>query len=371
MKSKLLKGNNIELLKTLEPNSIDSVLTDAPYGLSFMNKKWDYDVPSVEFWKEVYRVLKPGGHILCFGGTRTYHRMVVNIEDAGFEIRDCIQWIYGSGFPKSLNIGKGIDKLEGNEREEIDKIFPDGSKPRETQQLKIYNENEKYIGNPKYTKCTSEWEGWGSALKPANEPIVLVRKPLDKKTIVENVKEWGTGGININGCRIGSDIITTTGYGYNPTQHEGRFPSNVILDEEAAQVMDEQSNGTSRFFYVAKVGKKERNLGLDDFEEKNHFFLYETNTTKNWSDGSINFQKVQPRKNYHPTVKPINLLTYLVRMITPPDGVVLDAYMGSGSTGIAALLEGFNFVGMEMDEDYFNIAEARINNYEQYRKILK
>jgi site-specific DNA-methyltransferase (adenine-specific) len=145
----------------------------------------------------------------------------------------------------------------------------------------------------------------------------------------------------------------------------------VILDEEAAEVIDEQSNGTSRFFYVAKVSKKERNLGLDDFEDKQHFFLYETNTRKNWSDDSINFQKVQPRKNNHPTVKPINLLTYLVRMITPPNGVVLDAYMGSGSTGIAALLEGFKFIGMEMDEEYFNIAEARINNYEEYRKLLK
>lgn len=354
MKTKLLKGNNIELLKTLEPNSIDSVLTDAPYGLSFMNKKWDYDVPSVEFWKEVYRVLKPGGHILCFGGTRTYHRMVVNIEDAGFEIRDCIQWIYGSGFPKSLNIGKSID----------------------------------------------EYEGWGTGLKPANEPIVLVRKPLDKKTIVENVKEWGTGGINIDGCRIGyqndgdyknfinnsnginrqknSEVRETYfnntniigNHNINDSRNEGRFPANVILDEEAAEVMDEQNNGTSRFFYVAKVSKKERNLALDDFEEKENIIYMNNTIESSYKTGSGNLRNTK-MKNNHPTVKPINLLTYLVRMITPPDGVVLDAYMGSGSTGIAALLEGFNFVGMEMDEDYFNIAEARINNYEQYRKLLK
>ena len=360
MEKKLLKGNNLELLKTLEPNSVDSVVTDAPYGLSFMNKKWDYDVPSVEFWTEVYRVLKPGGHILCFGGTRTYHRMVVNIEDAGFEIRDCIQWIYGSGFPKSLNVGKTID----------------------------------------------EYKGWGTGLKPANEPIVLARKPIEEDTIAKNVLEYGTGGINIDGCRIGSDIIPspqhntkdfvavrTAGeykntYDGNIINNEGRFPANVILectcDDEThtnpecpCYIMDEQSGesvstgplnydydnapnqnnqtkltkniksgvhyrdkgGASRFFYQAKVSKKERNIGTD--------------------------------KNNHPTVKPINLLTYLVRMITPPNGVVLDAYMGSGSTGIAALLEGFKFIGMEMDDDYFNIAEARINNYEEYRKLLK
>ena len=166
MENKLLKGNNIELLKSLEDNSVDSIVTDPPYGLSFMNKKWDYDVPSVEFWKEVYRVLKPGGHILSFGGTRTYHRMVVNIEDAGFEIRDQIMWLYGSGFPKSHNIGKAYDK-----------------------KIEI-------------TKGQSEWEGWGTGMKPANEPIVLARKPF-KGTVVDNVIEWGTGGINIDGCRVG------------------------------------------------------------------------------------------------------------------------------------------------------------------------
>jgi site-specific DNA-methyltransferase (adenine-specific) len=353
MNAKLLKGNNIDLLKTLEPNSIDSVITDPPYGLAFMNKKWDYDVPSIEFWKEVYRVLKPGGHILSFGGTRTYHRMVVNIEDAGFEIRDCIQWIYGSGFPKSLNVGKTID----------------------------------------------EYKGWGTGLKPANEPIVMARKPIAKKSIVENVLEYGTGGINIDGCRISTDekihyrthcavnqgtVFVGNGFGnYGYTQHnDGRFPVNVIFEctcdddthtnpECPCYIMDEQNNGASRFFYQAKVSKKERNMGLDGFEEKERFRLYETDTIKNWSEDSIKYQKRNPQKNNHPTVKPINLLTYLVRMVTPPNGVVMDCYMGSGSTGIAALLEGFNFIGMEMEEDYFNIAEARINNYEEYRKLLK
>ena len=174
MENKLLKGNNIELLKSLEDNSVDSIVTDPPYGLSFMNKKWDYDVPSVEFWKEVYRVLKPGGHILSFGGTRTYHRMVVNIEDAGFEIRDQIMWLYGSGFPKSYNIGKAVDKKLGNDSE-------------------VYGSGKEKI---EITKGQSEWEGYGTALKPSNEPIALARKPF-KGTVVDNVIEWGTGGINI------------------------------------------------------------------------------------------------------------------------------------------------------------------------------
>jgi site-specific DNA-methyltransferase (adenine-specific) len=325
---KLLNGNNLELLKTLEDNSVDSVITDPPYGLSFMNKKWDYDVPSVEFWNEVYRVLKPGGHILSFGGTRTYHRMVVNIEDAGFEIRDQIQWIYGSGFPKSLNIGKAVDKLEGN----------------------------------------SQYEGWGTGLKPANEPICLARKPLSEKSVALNVLKWRTGGINIDGSRVGyvdendklnaipQGRITTksakNGIGKavggindyeinkeNYIQYEGRFPANIIFDEEAAKLLDEQSNNTSRFFYQTKVSKAERNIGIET--------------------------------NNHPTVKPINLMTYLCRLITPKGGVVLDPYMGSGSSGISALLEGFDFIGMEMDEDYFKIAEGRINNYEQYKKFIK
>ena len=334
-KFKLMKGDNLQLLKELPDNSIDSVVSDPPYALTphkgakagFMGKKWDAEVPSVEFWKEVYRVLKPGGYILSFGGTRTYHRMVVNIEDAGFDIRDQIQWIYSQGFPKSHNIGHKI----------------------------------------------KEYKGFGTNLKPANEPICVARKPLSEKSVVENVLKWNTGGINIDGCRIGDNI------------NEGRFPANLILDEEAAQMLDEQSGmvgnnwkknygekdykgkqydsstnqcvfgggytgnntyadkgGASRYFYTAKVSKKEKNMGLDGFDFNNN----------------------------HTTVKPVQLMAYLCRLVTTPNGIVLDPYMGSGSTGIAALLEGFRFVGMEMDEDYFKIAEARINSYEDYREFL-
>jgi hypothetical protein len=205
----ILHGNNIDLLKTLPDNSVDSIVTDPPYGLSFMNKKWDYDVPSVELWQEVYRVLKHGGHVLSFGGTRTYHRMVVNMEDAGFEIRDQIMWLYGSGFPKSYNIGKAVDKIQGNHREVIgEKNRGDVERAKEKGVGYLADvENRNNIqqfgyGTEIITKGESDWEGWGTALKPANEPICLARKPLSEKSVAENVLKYGTGGINIDGCRV-------------------------------------------------------------------------------------------------------------------------------------------------------------------------
>ena len=495
---KLLKGNNIELLKTLPENSIDAVVTDPPYGLSFMGKKWDYDVPSVEFWKEVFRVLKPGGHILSFGGTRTYHRMVVNIEDAGFEIRDQIMWLYGSGFPKSLNIGKAVDKRGGESigwfgqwllkwrkdnnipQSKIAELFPSktggltgcvsnweigNNLPTNDQfnlicktfnlPFKSLEEAEReFIGtktsgigkafgdgkwntgeygesdNVDITKGNSDWEGWGTALKPANEPICLARKPLSEKTVAENVIKWKTGGINIDGCRVGTETITSRpgmkpgnfqGVDSNSTKqedlehsYEGRFPANIILEcicdnvikgdigeikkssgskdncdlshewgyKEIVRtnftdkgdthtnplcpckVLDYQSKGSSRFFYQAKVSKKERNLGCDELEDK----VIEGRDAGQ-DERSVAFKKrPTPTKNTHPTVKPIDLMAYLCRLITPPNGIVLDPFMGSGSTGIAAQLEGFRFCGMEMDGDYFIIAEKRINNWEKYKK---
>jgi site-specific DNA-methyltransferase (adenine-specific) len=427
-------------LKKLPDNSIDSIVTDPPYGLSFMGKKWDYDVPSIELWKECFRVLKPGGHVLSFGGTRTYHRMVVNIEDAGFEIRDQIMWIYGSGFPKSHNIGKSYDKKVGNDREVvgIDEDFIKRN-PNNTGCNTLHHINKDGIIQNKsenagiITKGSSPYEGWGTALKPANEPICVARKPLSEKTIVDNVIKWGTGGINIDGCRVkidgiddrsagirtgnfGDTELTPGGNGTEPyiPNTEDRFPANIIFDESAADMLDEQSGllksgdgksgthkinrngntdgvckmdmsksneaihygdkgGASRFFYVAKVSKKERNMGLDSFEEKEN-----PNATFGFMDdeGIINNgrnpeNRSRVMKNNHPTLKPINLMTYLCRLVTPPNGIVLDPFMGSGSTGISALLEGFRFVGMEMDEDYFKICESRIDNYEEYRTLLK
>ena len=420
-KTKLMLGDNIESLQKLPDNSIDSIVTDPPYGLSFMGKKWDYDVPSVEFWREVYRVLKPGGHILSFGGTRTYHRMVVNIEDAGFEIRDQIQWIYASGFPKSHNIGKAVDKIQGNEREVVG---------IEERQLKNGGKEDCFISDKKrenidytITKGQSPYEGWGTALKPANEPLCVARKPLSEKSVAENVLKWGTGGINIDGCRVGTEPISHgtsradirggsldgSISGSRPRLQveeiitEGRFPANIILDESAGDLLDEQSgvskssprttelngnpNGTisfgqckntnhsdkggaSRFFYQAKVSKAERNMGLDHFEEKKKDFETTTRTNKETAD-KFGFERKGTAKNTHPTVKPVSLMAYLCRLITPPNGIVLDPFMGSGSTGIAAQLEGFRFCGMEMDKDYFKIAEARIENWEQYKKFIK
>jgi site-specific DNA-methyltransferase (adenine-specific) len=408
---KLMLGDNMESLKKLPENSIDSIVSDPPYGLSFMGKKWDYDVPSVEFWREVYRVLKPGGHILSFGGTRTYHRMVVNIEDAGFEIRDQVMWLYGSGFPKSHNIGKAVDKIEGNERQLVKEVKNNRTAGSDF--------GDYGIGDRNITKGQSKYEGWGTALKPANEPICVARKPLSEKTIAENVIKWGTGGINIDGCRIEykseADEKSSIPGSLNSNQKnssfgigeghihntEGRFPANIILDETAAEILDEQSGvsksssnkwegdnnsdiygkyqkgirqstfsdkgGASRFFYVAKVSKKERNLGLDNFENK----IIEGRDEGQDATSVAYKKRPTPTKNTHPTLKPINLMTYLCRLITPEGGIVLDPFMGSGSTGIAAQLEGFRFIGMEMDEDYFKIAEARIEAYEEYRQLIK
>jgi DNA modification methylase len=414
---KLMQGDNILSLKKLPDNSIDSVVTDPPYGLSFMNKKWDHQVPSIDFWKEVYRVLKPGGHVLSFGGTRTYHRMTVNIEDAGFEIRDQIMWLYGSGFPKSHNIGKSVDKIRGTEREVV------GVSPAQRLNKRVDVPSIDMNGREVLeTKGTSEWEGWGTALKPANEPICVARKPLSEKTIAENVLNWGTGGINIDGCRVkiegkddrsagirtatfGSTEYVSGGNGTEPyvPNEEGRFPANIILDEEAGRVLDEQTGilkpatsrtstkpknassysvggdanpanlysdkgGASRFFYCPKVSKKERNAGCEELEEKENKEVFGkgfSTSTKLVTEEQINSGIVDRDKvkNNHPTVKPIALMAYLCRLVTPPNGIVLDPFMGSGSTGCAAIQEGFRFVGMELDEDYFEIATKRIEHY--------
>lgn len=317
-KATIFNGNNMDSLKSLPDNSIDSVVTDPPYGLSFMGKKWDHDVPSVEFWKEVFRVLKPGGHVLSFGGTRTYHRMVVNIEDAGFEIRDQIMWIYGQGFPKSHDLGKAVDKIQGNNRIDL------GVSPNSRKSVKkndtIYIDKK----NIRLTKGCSEFEGWGTALKPANEPICVARKPLSEKTVALNALKHGTGGLNIESSKIEDEYS------------EKRFPSNVIIDEVAG----EEIGDPRKFFYCPKVSKNERNIGDDE------------------------------NRNIHPTVKPVDLMRYLIKLVTPKNGVVLDPFMGSGSTGVGALIEGFQFIGMEMDNGYFEIAKQRIQHFEKFKEIL-
>ncbi len=439
-------GDNREVLRTMADASVDSIVCDPPYELGFMGKRWDstgiaYDVT---LWTECLRVLKPGGHLIAFGGSRTYHRLAVAIEDAGFEIRDQIQWIYGSGFPKSLDVSKAMDKQNGDSqlerrlrftawvrstgltssqidkatgtlmgshyttsasqpaimtRQHLDAVrhligeVPDwvetevirqeseAWKAREVVTEKredMFGEYEVDVtqttidttiarpGMPLQRHATKEititaphldiakaWHGWGTALKPAHEPAVLARKPLTG-TVADNVMTWGCGALNIDGCRVGDA--------------GGRWPANVILDEEAAQVLNAQSGlvgghtpiyrsrkfkgwqktgeledckpqgyadsgGASRFFYVAKASKAEREAGLD-------------------SDGD--------RANHHPTVKPIDLMRYLVRLVTPKGGTVLDPFMGSGSTGCAAMIEGMDFVGIDITPEYVEIARRRI-----------
>jgi site-specific DNA-methyltransferase (adenine-specific) len=370
-------GDCLEVLKTIPDNSVSSVVTDPPYGLSFMNKTWDYDVPSVEIWKECLRVLKPGGHLLAFSGSRTYHRMAVRIEDAGFEIRDQIMWVYGSGFPKSHNIGKAVDKLQGNDREVV------GERPYGYNESPIYGTGT--TENISVTKGTSEWEGWGTALKPSHEPIVMARKPLSEKTVAENVLRWGTGGINIDDSRIGTDGGTKRSHqaeypknedgtedrsdswsrsGHNVVElNEGRWPANIIFDEEAGQVLDQQS-GISKStpfnveggFGVSDVLGKGENIiksdrGFNDKGGASRFFYCAKASKK---DRDVN--------NFHPTVKPTALMEYLIKLVTPKGGTVLDCFLGSGSTGKAAVRNGFDFIGIERDEEYIKIAEARIKN---------
>ena len=339
-------GDCLETLRAMPDNSVDSIVTDPPYGLSFMGKKWDYDVPTVEVWAECLRVLKPGGHLLAFAGTRTQHRMAVRIEDAGFEIRDLIAWVYGSGFPKSLDVSKAIDKAAGAVREVIGAHpNPAGNKAggNSLNMSAVGMPTEAFITAPA-TDAARQWQGWGTALKPALEPITVARKPLSG-TVAANVLEHGTGALNIDGCRVGAEVRynAPAGNAKNPntatgpaqaggfgmkadsegTTVAGRWPANLIHDgsDESAEPL----GSAARFFYCAKASKSDR--------------------------GDV---------NNHPTVKPTELMRYLVRLVTPLGGVVLDPFTGSGSTGKAAILEGMVFIGCELSEEYVRIAEARI-----------
>lgn len=391
----LLLGDCLIKLKELEDNSIDAIVTDPPYGLSFMGKKWDYDVPQVEVWQECLRVLKPGGYLLSFAGTRTQHRMAVNIEDAGFEIRDVIAWVYGSGFPKSLNIGKAVDKLQGKE---VKTTYVPNHK------------NDKYGkgmggGVTDNTPSDNEYNGWGTALKPALEPITVARKPIEG-TVAENCLKWGVGGINIDGCRVGTEDITINRHsGYNSNslvestkgkwkgeqeQISGRFPANLIhdgseevvglfpqtkpskprYDNREKQVLantnfvhgsgselSDSGGSAARFFYCAKASKRERNIGCEGLELTRH-------ADRNIDDGvggdNPRNRTNTPKQNFHPTVKPLALMEYLVKMVSREGQVVLDPFMGSGTTGMACKKLNRDFVGIEMMEEYMEIAKARI-----------
>lgn len=361
----LHQGNCLDILRTMPDDSVDSIVTDPPYGLSFMSKKWDYDVPSTEIWVECFRVLKPGGHLLAFAGTRTQHRMAVRIEDAGFEIRDMIAWVYGSGFPKSMDVSKAIDKASGIWRGKSEGVKSTNSSM----------DNPNYIRCDKGTPATDEakkWAGWGTALKPALEPITVARKPF-KGTVAQNVQTHGTGALNIDGCRVETDesweaseikssasqFLVSKKPIFCPSHPGGRWAANFIHDgsDEVLDIFPQTQPATQktskRFISWDKPW-----TGTDDSIPRGHVddggsaarFFYCAKACK--AD--------RGEDNNHPTVKPTDLMRYLCRLVTPPGGTVLDPFTGSGSTGRGAILEGFKFIGCELDPDYIAIARQRI-----------
>lgn len=467
----ILEGDCLEVLARLPDCCVDSVVTDPPYGLGFMGKDWDAGTPAVEIFEQCLRVLKPGGHLLAFGGSRTYHRLAVAVEDAGFDIRDQILWVYGSGFPKSLDVGKAIDKLDATEKRrkrqlsftkwmrgaglsagDINRItgtdmgghyltsasqpavptrelfealrpYVKGRVPGWVEQMiderTVESENFKQrevvkqnrgsllavapgqnndrrravlnITAPATDKAR-EWEGWGTALKPAHEPIVMARKPLDG-TVAANVIKWGVGALNIGACRIPSERKTGWGGGAaggntgddnncglakkgEARPVEGRWPANFTHDgsdevlagfpDAKGQPRNDNSTSAARFFYCAKASKKDREEGLSEF---NDVVLARSDQaqadavrgrTVESAPGAYN--KARIVKNNHPTVKPVELMSYLCRLVTPPGGTILDPFMGSGSTGKAARREGFGFIGIEHDPEYVKIARARVGS---------
>jgi len=367
-------GDCLEVLATLPDNSVDSIVTDPPYGLSFMGKKWDYDVPSVAIWEQCLRVLKPGGHLLAFAGTRTQHRMACRIEDAGFEIRDMIAWVYGSGFPKSLDVSKAIDKAAGVEREVVGSAAGARNGNGHNNDYGTYGSAADgiYSLTAPATPAAKQWSGWGTALKPALEPITMARKPFSS-TVAANVIQYGTGAINVDGCRVGNEMVgwegggaggntwneNNNGLGKNGDARPvcGRWPANIIHDGSNEAALSLKSG--ARFFYTAKAAKDDRNDGCDAFDQRPAGGMQGRN------DGSLG--TITLSKNHHPTVKPTMLMAYLCRLVTQPGGAVLDPFMGSGSTGKAATINGFRFIGIERDPEYHKISEARISNQHEGR----
>ena len=379
---KILQGDNRETLKTLADNSIDAIVTDPPYGIDFLGKDWDANTGALETYQECLRVLKPGGHILAFSAARTYHHLAVTLEQAGFEIRDQIMWIYSSGFPKSQDIGKSIQRSMGVKEYEgfVDTTKNSGFGQMDVARQKVGQEwstKETQVGKAKVTDPEAvEWLGWGTALKPAHEPIALARKPI-KGSIAQNCQKWGTGALNIDATRIPTDDVMIGAVGNNKTYDnfsaentdkditeggvviweqdpKGRFPSNVIGEILQADYQ--------KYFYCPKVSRKERHIGFDTNNiptnpsgmlDKNANGVLETYQSRQ-QDGTLD------KGNNHPTVKPVELMKYLIKLITPPGGIVLDPFNGSGSTGCAAVELGFDYIGCELDPKYVEISEKRI-----------
>ena len=363
-----------EVMRGLPENSIDSIVTDPPYGLEFMSKGWDRGVPGVDFWTEALRVLKPGGHLLAFGGTRTFHRLTCAIEDSGFEIRDCLGWIYGSGFPKSHNISKAIDKAAGAERE-ILKTIPD----RWTGKSSILNfatdrpQSQVNVTGSPATPEAAEWSGWGTALKPAWEPIILARKPL-AGTVAQNVLEFRTGGLNIDAARVAGEptpinkLEKCSGFGQekNPNYIQeintaGRWPANILHDgsEEAIGIFPETTSGILKPSHFSKASEANCLNGSNQARHPRGEFGGDSGSAARFFYCAKASKADREAGNIHPTVKPSALMQYLCRLVTAPGGLILDPFAGSGSTGKAAIAEGFRFLGAELDPAYAEIARAR------------
>jgi site-specific DNA-methyltransferase (adenine-specific) len=375
----IYNGDCADVLLSIPDNSIDAVVTDPPYGLSFMGKRWDYDVPSVDVWVQCLRVLKPGGHLLAFAGTRTQHRMAVRIEDAGFEIRDMIAWVYGSGFPKSMDVSKAIDKAAGAERDVVGEKYSGIARVcRSGLQIVggVSNEDAKYIPvTAPSTESAKQWEGWGTALKPALEPITMARKPIPG-TVADNVQKHGTGALNINGARIdlggdykckpnGRPSQTGLGDNYDPSKANqadtvGRWPANLIHDgsEEVVRQFPETTSGANptrrssakfKNAYSEFAGQEscEQHRGADSGNASRFFYTAKADSSER-------------RGSKHPTVKPLDLMRYLVRLVCPIGSTVLDPFMGSGTTIEAARLENCKSIGIERETQYCSDAIKRI-----------
>jgi site-specific DNA-methyltransferase (adenine-specific) len=387
MTFRIIQGDNRDTLKTLADNSVDAIVTDPPYGIDFLGKAWDANTGALETYQECLRVLKPGGHILAFSAARTYHHLAVTLEQAGFEIRDQIMWIYSSGFPKSQDIGKSIDRA-------AKKITSKVGTTKKTQKV-VHNSPPQLLcpvcnkdANSRYdckkdecgmiykaqTPEAEQWLGWGTALKPAHEPIALARKPL-KQSIAKNCQQWSTGALNIDATRVGDPITYTNQSAFannvalannGEIKHKGatmseevtvagRFPSNVL---------GELQEDYQKYFYCPKVSRKERHVGFEDPGPRHPGADGGGYQVHNVNDQVIVKGQGDSSGNNHPTVKPIELMKYLIKLITPPGGIVLDPFNGSGSTGCAAVELGYDYIGCELDPAYVSIAETRIRAWQ-------
>jgi len=377
-------GDCREVMATFAPDSVDAIVSDPPYGLSFMGREWDHGVPGVTFWAEALRVAKPGAHLVAFGGSRTFHRLTCAVEDAGWEIRDVLMWLYGSGFPKSLDVSKAIDKEAGVRFDASPASGVGFMGPGDAGTgVRGYNPTHNRLTRAgESTDAARQWSGWGTALKPAYEPIILARKPL-RSTVAANVQAHGTGAINVDGCRVrdGSETggpkpeyvannrnaVFGRGMGGGAWSNtSGRWPANILLDEAAAAVLDSMAPSAGGGFRI-RGGSPDGNgiysgafprgncsvVGYGDRGGASRFF---------YTSKASGEDRARWAGNDHPTVKPTDLMRWLCRLVTPPGGLILDPFMGSGSTGVAAVEEGFRFVGVDLEARHVEIAERRLRH---------